>query len=1519
MRRRSLVLLVSAITLGVLGIMALAVVFFLTSTSAGRRQVRALVQPFVASKIKGGTIYIGNIGGNFISEITVDSVDIRDKNGEVFVATGPVSLSVDWRDLVDYRVFVRRARVERPFVHIIQNEDGSWNFKRIFASGTDDRSAPRELKGRSFGDYIVIDSTWVTGANVLLTMPWHPDDSLRGAARDSSIRAHLENPAKYVTRRADGFARTYTWANAHGLVRRARLADPDSNRFGRRFVIDTLSVDEIEPTFKFRNVTGDVHILGDTVRFEVAHFDMPASTGKGVGRVWWGSNRPVRYDITIQGDSVSLDDVNWVYPDLPRTGGGSLELVIRNDSKNEHVLDFHVRNMDVRSTKSHLVGNMSFGIGAPVLLVRNVDMRADPMDFDLLRTLNGKPFPLDWQGQIFGTVKARGGPLTNFVVDDARGTYHDKHVAGAVSRFSARGELDILRPAFTVFHGLEVEAPAVDLRTLQAVNPNFPKIGGIVSGRAVLDSSWLDVRFSDATLVHQDGPGEPSRFSGSGRITYGDLLTYDLSLDAQPLSLTMLARSYPMLPVRGLMSGPIRVKGQAPDLEVATSLQGPAGSFSFEGRVDADSIDGYAARGRGNLASIDLPTLVDKPARISTGLLSGRYELDIAGATAASLTGFADIALDSTRVDGIRVYRTRGRVSFADGRMHIVDSLHVRTEAGAIIARGGLGLPSGNPDSLTLIARIDSLGGLRRYFPPSDSAPEAPVDSLSGGALFEGMLSGTMDAFRLSGQLAGRGLYAAGDRIDTLSARIDLRDLPNRVNGVLEGRADSILFGDWSLKTVNGAFALADPAHAGFTLRALLSNGPTATARGSWQKSNGSGTVFVDSLALAVADARWRLDHPVRIALDSTGGVRVDSAVLRNLDSATVSLVADFPSVGPAFARLRASKVPLADLGLLAQLPDSIRGQANATISVAGTKADPEIAANANLSAIEWQGLLIDKITASADYRTQRASVSADAVRGGRTAVSLRGSLPLDASNLSFKFRDAPVTASLTADSTDLEIVKALVPPLRAAEVTGRLSANLSVGGTWNAKVIDGTVAIANGSAKIDEAGITVRSINGRLIGTAKAGGQDSLHVDISGVTTEAPAGQIRLNGYVKNLLQTKSQQEFRLALGARSFHAFNKRSTADLFVTTTDTIRLVGTTQLPTLTGAIRVDRGSIFLADREIARKQAVAIEDSAAAETPAAQMFTTLRTNLRVPNLIITLGEDVRLRSAEANVRLTDSLRVITSTNRSRLTASTTGELIPLLDIEGTLRTAGGSYTVNLGLIAREFTVLPDGTVTFDGDPKNPVLDIRAMHNVRRPGDKDLGVIVNLRGRLLPYPTIDFTSDADYAIAQSDLISYLLIGRPGFDYNQQQAQLLASFFAPTVSAYAANQLRRSPLGSWIDAFQISLGAGTDASLTNQSISAGDQFRNLLYSSTIGAEKQFKDVYLSLTTGFCQLQSGQTFTPGASLGAKAEYRFTPRLSLKASYDPATQNRSCSAQNIIGLVPTPPKFGLSLLRTWRF
>src|SRR5215471_7673994 len=118
-----------------MGVATVVAVLLFTSTETGRAQLREIARPIIASKIGGGTVYIGRVSGNLITELTIDSIAIREKhNNDLFRSTGRMTLRFDIRDIIDKRILIRAAKVEHPFVHLVQHENGVWNFKEIFAS-----------------------------------------------------------------------------------------------------------------------------------------------------------------------------------------------------------------------------------------------------------------------------------------------------------------------------------------------------------------------------------------------------------------------------------------------------------------------------------------------------------------------------------------------------------------------------------------------------------------------------------------------------------------------------------------------------------------------------------------------------------------------------------------------------------------------------------------------------------------------------------------------------------------------------------------------------------------------------------------------------------------------------------------------------------------------------------------------------------------------------------------------------------------------------------------------------------------------------------------------------------------------------------------------------------------------------------------------------------------------------------------------------------------------------------------
>ena len=78
-----------------LGLVVVAMVVAITQTPFGRERVRDYVVARLKSSLGNrGSAYIGTIGGNLFTGVAIDSLELRDEEDSLFVATGPVTLFV---------------------------------------------------------------------------------------------------------------------------------------------------------------------------------------------------------------------------------------------------------------------------------------------------------------------------------------------------------------------------------------------------------------------------------------------------------------------------------------------------------------------------------------------------------------------------------------------------------------------------------------------------------------------------------------------------------------------------------------------------------------------------------------------------------------------------------------------------------------------------------------------------------------------------------------------------------------------------------------------------------------------------------------------------------------------------------------------------------------------------------------------------------------------------------------------------------------------------------------------------------------------------------------------------------------------------------------------------------------------------------------------------------------------------------------------------------------------------------
>jgi len=127
---------------------------------------------------------------------------------------------------------------------------------------------------------------------------------------------------------------------------------------------------------------------------------------------------------------------------------------------------------------------------------------------------------------------------------------------------------------------------------------------------------------------------------------------------------------------------------------------------------------------------------------------------------------------------------------------------------------------------------------------------------------------------------------------------------------------------------------------------------------------------------------------------------------------------------------------------------------------------------------------------------------------------------------------------------------------------------------------------------------------------------------------------------------------------------------------------------------------------------------------------------------------MGRDSWLRGRDLNVEMGGDLQLFWDRTERDLA------------LVGGLQAIRGVYT----FLGRQFQV-QEGSVSFMGTPGiNPNLNIEALHRLRRLEGQRLDIIATVGGTLLD-PRVSLSSTESFTIAQSDLVSYLIFGRPTY----------------------------------------------------------------------------------------------------------------------------------------------------------
>jgi translocation and assembly module TamB len=390
--------------------------------------------------------------------------------------------------------------------------------------------------------------------------------------------------------------------------------------------------------------------------------------------------------------------------------------------------------------------------------------------------------------------------------------------------------------------------------------------------------------------------------------------------------------------------------------------------------------------------------------------------------------------------------------------------------------------------------------------------------------------------------------------------------------------------------------------------------------------------------------------------------------------------------------------------------------------------------------------------------------------------------------------------------------------------------------------------------------------------------------------------GEGRLTGGGGVRFEDLTRPRLNLRLESRAFRAIDVPNY--LTVEATGELQLTGPVFGATLRGQLLAERGQLYFAD--LVMKDIVNLEDPTIADLIdttlirsqglGAAFQSRFLDSLRISDLRLEIGDDFWLRSSEANIQVDGQVLV----NKVRQDYR----------FDGTFNARRGTYVLNLGFVTRDFTV-QRGTVRYFGTPDlNAELDIEAEHVIRPIDDpEDIVVTARIRGTLLA-PELTLTSDVSPPLTETDIVSYLMFGRPSTN--------LAAGGAPGSSERLALDAGLSVLSSEIERTLISdFGVPIDFIQIRPVIGS---------SSTSGGGSGVMELragwqvgrqwFLTFNAGLC----GFSQFSYNSVGASVEYRFLRHWRAQLSVEPLLV---CIAGSQVDPLATTGRYQVGLDLFW--
>ncbi len=1457
-------------------ILIIGLLFLLTRTGVGNRFALQRTLMLVESRIDGKIVVTGVSSASLLRGVKLRGISIVDADGRPFLEADSIQARYSLWGLLRNDIVLTRVRLWAPRVTVERLPGQEQvNASRIFRAAADrpaahvpaeaDSSSPEHQPGAGTA---IADSSLALNPDSVQPPSQGRILLRRVLVTDGELEIRLPVEASQrggrfrVEQSPDGgHVRRITFSDIQGDLPEVSIRE--SRRHGERFEVRSLSLvgHVLDRPFILSDFRGQVRRSGSAARFEADRLWLPGTETSGRGTVDWGAEEGVALEMDLEADVLELADFRWIEPRVPE-GHGRMQLQV-TDSGRESL--WRATGVDLQVGGTHLQGTVGVGLGAELRL-SGLDVSVTSADLSLLDPWLPRPFPVE--GRVSGDLRL-DGPIRALEVEGWMA--HQLPALEAPSSFAEfSGILNLGRNLGV--GDLRVRLSPLDYRIASMLRTGLNLEG---SGSATVQASGRlrdGIQLSSSFVYQPDGL-PASNVSIAGRVVApeGESLVLQVDGDVTPLQLDALTRAFPEARLSGEVSGTFRLAGPLTDLEVRTRLDTSGGEVVAEGRLNALSpASGYSLL-------LETPRL-DLSSMTSTvplpTVLSGQAEASGTGLGLESLNAAGFLRLGPSTVGHLVIDTASMVLGARNGRLR-VDSVLASTSLGELEASGELGLSlADSGGELRVGLTTPSIAGLRPFVLGDsviaadtlsdleremlaftgvdlDTLPVAEAVAVEGRARTEAVLRGSLQSFSVDGRAALEGVIFGTSSVRSGTLAFSAQELPTLGRSTrLELLADSLDILDRRFASGQARIEYDSPrGRAEVRLIRSAEEEVRAVTDGTWDGSDLR--LELQELRARFEDLEWVLERPATIAWGRRGLQVEDFSVVRSGDERMeIRAGLTLPREGMADGRVYVSGLDLDRVGRLLQLDRELGGVFDTSMRISGSSSSPILEGGWSSRNLRYGALALSRAEGTVNVRGQLLTGTADGWKDDRMVVAARASLPVRVSLEDFTagLREEEATLSIRLDSLPAAAVMGFFEGFE--DVEGTLRGELTLAGSVHDLAPSGSLQLRDGAATLSALGVRHRSVQATASLTP-----DGI-VQLEGEVRSR--GTARVRGFMR--VDSLSNPTFDLEVAATDFLAVGRR---DVTGRVSGRVRLTGPYRRPFVSGALSVDEGTLFV--EEVVRSAEVvdlsdpaffSVVDTAlvAVRPILARSQNPFLQNLRV-DVDLTVGRGAWIRSRDMNVEMSGDLGVLFDrTNRDFV-------------LVGTLEAVRGTYTA----FGRQFQVR-DGSVGFVGTPGlDPVLDIQALNRLRTPGGDNINITALVEGTLMT-PRVSLTSDHEPPLAESDLVSYLIFGRPSALLAVGERNILESATGAGftfLTGTFANQLA-SAVAEEIGFFDyLAVTTSQDVNLLDQERSAAD----ILSTTQIEVGRYWTDqIFLSLLwRPFPSTTASRTQLPGIHL----EWRF--------------------------------------------